>query len=272
MPLRIFLHNQKIAANIFPKTTNVTDMYSPTRVSVCQERLRQAEVKCVRWGRPYPAACGRPPSALGWCLRCGAPRWKAPPHLPPPTGSAPGRTPSTLKAADGVGQRETKVIICGTICKNPPYIRPWRTDAGFCSHSACFFFFFPSPSIEVVVLQCAYSYSKITWQHSLMQPEVLFKDTPPEVFLTAWCVALNYTYKSLRANQLGVFHFDSSSHGEVSETVPPFFPPSLLSASERSWWLRERLEPVKASFIKAEKPLSWQKQRWSCFPLTQRDQ
>lgn len=135
-----------------------------------------------------------------------------------------------------------------------------------------FFFFFPSPSIEVVVLQCAYSYSKITWQHSLMQPEVLFKDTPPEVFLTAWCVALNYTYKTLRANQLGVFHFDSSSHGEVSETVPPFFPPSLLSASERSWWLRERLEPVKASFIKAEKPLSRQKQRWSCFPLTQRDQ
>lgn len=69
-----------------------------------------------------------------------------------------------------------------------------------------------------------------------MQPEVIFKDTTPEVFLTARCVVLSYTCKSLKANQLGVFHFESSSHGEVSKTLPPFFPPSLLSVSERSWW------------------------------------
>lgn len=90
--------------------------------------------------------------------------------------------------------------------------------------------------IEAVVLHCAYSYSKITQEHSLMQPEVLFKDAPLEVFLAAWCVVLNYTCESLRANQLGVLHFDSL-HGGVSETVPPFFlPPSLVPLC-----VRERL-------------------------------
>lgn len=100
-----------------------------------------------------------------------------------------------------------------------------------------FFFSLPFPSIEVVVLQCAYSYSKITQHHSLMQPEVLFKDTPPEVFLPAWCVVLNYTCESLRANQLGVLHFDSSLQGRVSETIPPFFlPHSSLPLREAGDW------------------------------------
>lgn len=133
----------------------------------------------------------------------------------------------------GVREREKRVTICVTTCKNPHYKRPSWTDAGFCSRAALFFP--PSTSIEVMVLQCAYSYSKITQQHSLMQPEVLFKATPPEVFLAAWCVVLNYTCESLRATQLAVLHFDSSLRGEVSESVPSFFPPSLLSASERSW-------------------------------------
>lgn len=70
-----------------------------------------------------------------------------------------------------------------------------------------------------------------------MQPEVLFKETPPEVFLTAWCVALNYTCKALRANQLGVLQIDSSLRKGVSKTTPLI---SLLSSltprsvSERS--------------------------------------
>lgn len=70
----------------------------------------------------------------------------------------------------------------------------------------------------------------------LKQPEVLFKGTPLEVFLTAWCVALNYTCKPLTANQSGVLHIDSSLHGGVSDTIPLIFlfiffllPLSLLS-------------------------------------------
>lgn len=57
----------------------------------------------------------------------------------------------------------------------------------------------------------------------LKQPEVLFKGTPLEVFLTAWCVALNYTCKPLTANQSGVLHIDSSLHGGVSDTIPLIF-------------------------------------------------
>lgn len=46
-----------------------------------------------------------------------------------------------------------------------------------------------------------------------MQPEVLFKATPPEVFLATRSVVLNYTCESLGVNQLAVLHFDSSLHG-----------------------------------------------------------
>lgn len=38
----------------------------------------------------------------------------------------------------GVREREKRVTICVTICKNPHYKRPSRTDAGFCSHAALF--------------------------------------------------------------------------------------------------------------------------------------
>lgn len=79
-----------------------------------------------------------------------------------------------------------------------------------------------------------------------MQPEVLFKETPPEVFLTAWCVADNYTCKPLSSSHRG------ESAG--SFTHPLLYTqrgqPNHLSyfslsrsplLSERSLWLRERL-------------------------------
>lgn len=125
---------------------------------------------------PYPAVCSRPPWAPGWCLHCGAPGWKALPHLPLLSGSVRGRTLSTLfggererEREEGVRPKKKRVMICITICKNPHYIRPSRTGTGFCSGSAlvsCSWHFFLFGSIEVVVLWCAYSYSKITLHHS----------------------------------------------------------------------------------------------------------
>lgn len=82
---------------------------------------------------------------------------------------------------------------------------------------------FPGWSVEAVVLPSARSYSEITRQHSLVRPEVLFKAAPPEVFLAARCVVLNYTCESLAANQWAVLHFDSSLHGGVRGSGPPFF-------------------------------------------------
>lgn len=74
-----------------------------------------------------------------------------------------------------------------------------------------------------------------------MQPEVLFKETPLEVFLTAWCVADNYICKPLsssyRVNQLGVSHIDSSIHRVVRQTslLLSFFFSGFLYSSLRLW-------------------------------------
>ena len=162
-------------------------------------------------------------------------------------------------------------MTCITICKNPQYIRPSRADTGFCSCSALasrswhfFSSFYSFGSIEVGVLWRAYSYSKITPNHSffgLMQPEVLFKRDPlRKFFLTAWCVADNYTCKLLRASQLGAPAYRRLLCTPKGQPDRPsyfsfslFFQPQLsLAVSERSLWLREGLRAGESTIYQSE--------------------
>ena len=141
--------------------------------------------------------------------------------------------------------KKKRVIICITICKNPHYIRTSSADTGFCSGSALvsrswhfFIWIYWSGGPAV----CLFKFKNNSPSHflSLKQPEVLFKGTPPEVFLTAWCVALNYTCKPLRANQLGVLHTGSSLQEGVHQTIPcisfPCSSPCPWEESLIEWW------------------------------------
>lgn len=223
---------------------------------------------------PYPAACSRPPWAPGWCLHCGAPGWKALPHLPPLSGSVRGRTLSTLfegeterEREEGVRWKKKRVMICITICKNPHYIRPSRTGTGFCSGSALvscswhFFFFF------III--------RIYWSGGPVACLFIFQNKSPSQFLV-WCNQRCSSKRPLRKffSLPGVSH--SITHARLSEWISwefyrstplyvkgsarlrLFFFFLLLSSltprsvSERSLWLRERLRASESIIYQSE--------------------
>lgn len=106
--------------------------------------------------------------------------------------------------------------------KNLQHIWPSSTDTGFCCGSALvsllFLFCFCFYLFEVVVLQCAYSYSKITLHHSFLgllhTGGVLQRDPlrnssiHPHVSHTITHAGV--LSPSRRVNQLVVSHIDSS--------------------------------------------------------------
>lgn len=233
--------------------------------------MRENGLDEVKKAGLYPAVCSRPPWAPGWCLHCGVPGWKALQHLPPLSGSVQGRTRSTLfggeKKTSGGSQREKKkrVMICITICKNPQYISPSRTDTGFCSGSA------------LVSLGWHFFFTPIYWSGSPAVCLFIFKNNSPSQF-SVWCnqrcsskrplwkffslpgVSQTITHASLsvhptEGNQLGVLaHIDSSIHRGVSTSF--IFFPLVLHSSLRLWeelvWLRERLRASESTIYQSK--------------------
>lgn len=138
----------------------------------------------------------------------------------------------------GVRGKKKRVMICITICKSPQYITPSRTDTGFCSGPAlasCGGHFFiriywsGGPAVCLFIFK-----NNSPSQFSVWCNQRCSSKRPP--FLTAWCVAHNYTCKPLsssrRVNQLGVSQIDSSIHRGVSRAISlifflPFFHSSL---------------------------------------------
>lgn len=161
-------------------------------------------------------------------------------------------------------REEKRVMICIIMSKKrgkgkkAHYIRPSRTDAGFCSVPGTFLFrnyWSWGPAVRLL-------YSKITLHRSSRfwsNQRCSSKGPLRKFFLAAWRVALNYTCKPLTANQPAVLHIHSSRHGGVSDTVAlivffSLFPPRLWEGVcdwEKNW------EQLKAPSIKAKESPAW---------------
>lgn len=225
----------------------------------------------MRWIKTslYPAVCSRPPWAPGWCLHCGAPGWKALQHLPPLSGSVQGRTQSTLfggekRTVEGVSGKKKRVMICITICKNPQYIRPSRTDTGFCSGPA-------------LAGRGGRFFIRIYWSGGPAVCLFIFKNNSPSQF-SVWCNQRCSSKRPLRKFSLlpGVSHtithaslwvhpaewisweFHTSTplytEGSAKPSLVLSFSLSstLLSVSERSLWLRERHRASESIIYQSE--------------------
>lgn len=146
--------------------------------------------------------------------------------------------------------------------QNPQYIRPSRIQAFVLPLQCWLLFWFWS--IEVVLLWCVDSYLKITLHQrfffggGLMQPEVLFKETPSGSFSPPPGVSQTITCGSCSvypAEWIGwEFHTSTPLYSEGSAKLPLVFF-NLLSAV-LSLYLRRVCdggrdwEPVKAPSIK----------------------
>lgn len=243
----------------------------------------------MRWKKasPYPAVCSRPPWAPGWCLHCGAPGWKALPHLPPLSGSVQGKTLLTLfgggERASGRSQRKKRkrVMICITICKNPHYIRPSRTYTGFCSASA------------LGGLQLLF-FIQIYWSGGPVACSFIFENSSPSQF-AVWCNQRCSSKRPLRKffSLPGVSH--SITHASFSEWISLEFYRSTPFYTEGSArpslfiFFHSSLTPLCLceEFVIEKKIEKWwkrhpSKQRthwhyrnnkcWGYFPQTHRDQ
>lgn len=153
-------------------------------------------------------------------------------------------------------------MICITICKIPHYIRPTRTDTGFCSASA------------LGGLQMPF-FIQIYWSGGPVACLFIFENSSPSQF-SVWC---NQRCSSKRPlwkffSLPGVSH--SITHASLSEWISQEFYrstplytegsarpsllfssslPSLLSVSEKSLWLRKRLR-TEESIIHQSKKLT----------------
>lgn len=210
----------------------------------------------------YPAVCSRPPWAPGWCLHCGAPGWKAPQRLPPLCECVQGRTQSTLfgteERTSGESQRKKEKVndMYNKLQKSTVHytIKDWFRLLFWLCISELQLTDFLFRSTEVVVLQCAYSYSKITLHHSFHFDETrgALQRPPPGSF--------SYYLVCHRQLHMQASHFitKSESSGSFAHQLLythmgqlnhlPYFCSLSTSffISERNLWLRERLKGTES--------------------------
>lgn len=214
--------------------------------------------------RRYPAAWSRPPWAPGWCLRCGAPGWKARRRLPPRCGSVQGRTPLTLEEkrerVEEVRRKRKSPMIRITICQNSQHISPSRADTGFCSGSELvssswnvfFFYWSGSPAVCLFIFKNNSPSQFWVWRHQRYSSKrPLWKSFPlPGVSQTTAHASLSVRPtegKRLRVLTHQLLRGGVSIWFIIFLLFSTSFSPSLGGVCD---WGRD-LEPVKGSFIKA---------------------